>query len=153
MAVAADIEYHPWTIDKTVADNFFQVLRDTIQWEEGIRSRYGPTRKAKSLAPGMNTLVDSIITSVLTELGFKCIAMLGIYLNYYRDGQDYTPRHRHPGTRQLVISLGATRRLTVESTNYNLNSGDVIVFGSQLHGVPKDASCHQGRISIAIFVI
>ncbi len=26
---------------------------------------------------------------------FTCIAIFGVYINYYRDGQDYTPNHSH----------------------------------------------------------
>lgn len=43
----------------------YRNLRDGIEWEEGVPSRYGPTRKAKALALGMNPLVDTIIFDVL----------------------------------------------------------------------------------------
>lgn len=149
----AAVMIHPKLIAKDLADEYYRILRNTIEWDEGVRSRYGPTRKAKSLFPGAHPLVDAIISFVLKKLNIKFIAMMGIYLNYYRDGNDYTPRHRHPGTRQLVISLGAPRCLTVDSDNHILSSGDVIIFGPQLHGIAKDPSCQEGRISIAVFVV
>jgi len=39
----------------------------------------------------------------------------------------------------------------VGKKNYTLSNGDMCVFGSSVHGVPKDSST-QGRISIALFI-
>lgn len=74
------------------------------------------------------------------------------YINLYRDGNDSTPNHKHDGTIQIVFSFGATRTLKLGSREYNLNDGDVIIFGSQIHGVPKQEQCTETRYSIAFFV-
>lgn len=63
----------------------------------------------------------------------------------------YTPNHTHPGTTQLIISLGCTRILNIGKKSYQMNSGDACIFGSSVHGVPKDDS-KDGRISIAVFM-
>lgn len=76
----------------------------------------------------------------------------GVYLNYYRDGNDWTPNHTHPGTTQLVLSLGATRGFVYGKSTYNVNNGDIVIFGATTHGVPKQPDIKEGRISIALFL-
>lgn len=117
-----------------------------------IRSRSGFTRKAKPMYPGMDPILDNCIIKVLSTINNTQSQIYGIYLNYYRNGEDWTPNHSHPGMKQIVISLGADRILTMASNRYNMSNGDVIVFGSSIHGVPKDPNCKTGRISIAMFL-
>ncbi len=74
-----------------------------------------------------------------------------IYLNYYENGEMWCPNHTHPGTHQMVLSLGETRTLVVAKKDYVMKSGDAIIFGSAIHGVPKDTST-EGRIAIATFM-
>lgn len=76
----------------------------------------------------------------------------GIYVNYYRDGNDFLPQHSHPDTIQLVISLGATRDLKVTSKTYSLQNGDCITFGVATYGIAKQPTVTEGRISIACFM-
>lgn len=76
----------------------------------------------------------------------------GVYLNYYRNGEMWTPNHSRPGTHQLVISLGATRTLEVTKKKIPMKNGDAILFGSATHGVPKEPEITTGRISIATFM-
>lgn len=137
-------------IDKELAKFFYSELKENIQWVDGVRSKKGFTRKAKPLNFGDNGIVDNIIVMVMSRIGVDNLSILGLYLNYYRDGNDWTPNHTHKKTKQLVISLGETRILTMNKKEYKIESGDVIVFGSSVHGVPKDNSTN-GRISIATF--
>ena len=53
----------------------------------------------------------------------------------------------------MVISLGATRTLNVGKTAYQMHSGDLIMFGSDEHGVPREPQVLEGRISIATFMV
>jgi len=101
---------------------------------------------------GMDEILDSIIAEALLKIGITQAIVYGIYLNYYRNGEDYTPNHSHPGQKQVIISLGASRVLTMGKRSFVMNNGDVIVFGSAIHGIPKDPNCQQGRISIAMFL-
>jgi hypothetical protein len=75
-----------------------------------------------------------------------------IYLNYYENGEMWTPNHSHSGTHQLVISLGCPRTLQVTKKDYRMENGDAILFGSAIHGVPKEVNVKKGRISIATFM-
>ncbi len=145
-------QYYPKLIDEKYATNLYEYLKTHIKWIDGIPSREGFTRKAKPLVFGENQYVDFIIAEVFKVLAITDVVIYGIYLNYYRDGNDYTPNHNHPGTKQLVISLGTTRTLTMNKNTYNMSNGDVIIFGSSVHGVPKDLNCKEGRISIALLL-
>ena len=145
-------KYYSEIIDQFSASRTYAYLRDNIKWEEGVRSKNGFTRLAKALDSGDNKVVDDILTQVLTKLGLQNqYQILGIYLNYYKDGTHYTPNHSHKGMTQLVVSLGTTRTLKVGSKDYRLNNGDAIIFGSSAHSIPQE-NTNEGRISIATFM-
>lgn len=147
------VAYYPslLTFDHAIA--LYEYFKDNIAWEDGIRSRiHGFTRKARPMQLGMDPVLDTTITTVLTMMKIHQAGVYGVYLNYYRNGDDFTPNHSHPGMKQVVISLGASRRLTMGASGYDMRNGDVIVFGSATHGVPKDPQCKEGRISIALFL-
>ena len=153
------LHYIPNAIDLDYSNTIFDYLKDCIAWEDGIRSKaHGVTRKAKSIDPTQYPEILGIIMHVLQQfypdvgMGIITPTIYGTYINYYRDGNDFTPIHNHPSTIQLVISLGATRTLTVGTKTLSMNSGDAVIFGVQKHGVPKDLSVSGGRISIATFI-
>lgn len=131
--------------------SLFMILRDVIQWQDGIRSRKGFTRKAKPIAPNSLPLVSETIKNVLKKLNKENYIIDHIYLNYYETGDMWTPNHSHKGTHQLVISLGGTRTLNVAKKDFKMKSGDAILFGSSIHGVPKEPNS-EPRISIATFM-
>lgn len=136
----------------TEATNLFIFLRDNIQWGDGIPSKKGFTRKAAALDMGDVKEIDLAILKALPKLTTIKYSIQGIYLNYYETGEMWTPNHNHPGTHQLVISLGQTRVLEVAKKPIKMENGDAIIFGSAIHGVPKDDSV-DGRISIATFMV
>lgn len=145
------------TIDKEQSINLYKYLVENIEWVEGIRSRKGYTRKARTIFSGQMEVIDNLIRMVLND-HFKSkinsnYIVLGYYLNYYENGEMWTPNHSHKSTHQLVISLGGPRILTVGKKEYLMESGDSILFGSSIHGVPKDSERNEGRISIATFMI
>ena len=145
-------KYYPEVIDQFSASRTYIYLKDNIKWEEGVRSKNGFTRLAKALSIGDNQVVDDILTQVLTKLGLhNQYAILGIYLNYYKDGTHYTPSHSHKGMTQLVVSLGTSRTLKVGAKDYRLNNGDAIIFGASAHSVPQE-NTNEGRISVATFM-
>lgn len=153
MAVARiSTQHYPKLIDPDQATEIYKYLRDNIAWVDGIRSRRGPTRKACPMALGQDDILDAVILETFHLLKMKEVKLVGIYLNYYRKGSDFTPNHSHPGMKQVVISLGATRVLTVGTKSYPMGNGDVIIFGSSVHGIPEDPTCQEGRISIALFI-
>lgn len=138
-----------------VATNLYDRLQSTIPWHEGIRSKRGFTRMAYRVddIASLDDDILSIIAQTVSECAGNDYAIAGVYLNYYRTGRDYTPAHSHPGTVQLIISLGATRTLVVGKKEIPLANGDVAVFGSSVHGVPRDETINDGRISIALFLV
>ena len=145
-------KYYPNIIDSDAAMAIYYYLEENIDWEDGVRSKLGFTRKAKPMELGMDAVIDRCIVESLEKMGITTSNVYGIYLNYYRNGEDWTPNHSHPGMKQVVISLGSTRVLTMGKSSYAMNNGDAIVFGSAVHGVPKDTACTSGRISIALFL-
>ncbi len=134
-------------------------LRDTVKWEEGIKSRKGHTRSGAmfdldEFVIFLHDFPEAIveISEVIDTFSSRKVCG-GIYLNYYKNGDDWTPNHTHPGTTQIVISLGATRTFSYGKKELNSEHGDIFVFGSSLHGVPKEPSVTEGRISIALFMV
>jgi hypothetical protein len=151
-------EHFPSLIDSSVAKGAFEYLRDNIQWEDGIRSRQGKTRLAKSIALDDNDLVHGLVIEAIKGMAINgsanklsSLAIYGCYLNYYQKGS-WTPNHTHPGTCQIIVSLGGTRTLQVGKKNYQMKNGDVAIFGASSHGVPKEETTDE-RISIAVFCL
>jgi hypothetical protein len=139
-------------INKNESLALYEYLKDEIEWESGILSKKGFTRLAKPIALGEYPEVDIQISNVLNKMGCTGEYLIyGIYLNYYVNGDMWTPNHSHQKTQQLVISLGETRKLSVSKKVYEIESGDAILFGSSVHGVPKEEN-KGGRISIATFM-
>jgi alkylated DNA repair dioxygenase AlkB len=88
----------------------------------------------------------------------------GIFLNLYKDGEDYCPYHRDQyGKDVYTISLGATRDLLLkpdekgkETEKYTLKSGDMYYMANELHkthrhSIPKRKNMNQTRISVVFF--
>jgi len=138
-------------ISEEIATELFNKLKINTEWEEGIRSRKGKTRKAKALAIDELEDLNEVIALALSSISSKSFILLGVYLNYYENGESWTPNHSHKGTAQLVISLGAPRTLVVGKKEILMENGDAIIFGSAVHGVPKSTQT-EGRISIATFM-
>lgn len=152
--------YQEGVVDEDEALALYLSLKDSIPWREGVRSRHGFTRLAYGILPEaldtehpevLHAIVQAVVKMGLVGSEGQ-IAIGDVYLNYYRDGNDYTPSHSHPHSKQLVISLGAPRKLVVGKKEICMKSGSAVVFGSATHGVPKDTGVTSGRISIAVFI-
>ena len=143
-------------LEPVQADILFETLYHGIEWEEGIRSKKGFTRLAKSIDytmyPDLRIIIDNAIF-LLRPNEVSSYAILGTYLNLYEDGNMWTPNHSHPKQHQVVLSLGAERKLVIGKKEYVLKSGEAIIFGSSIHGVPKDTSIKKPRISVATFML
>lgn len=142
-------------IDEKEATEMYQFLRDTIEWETGIMGRGNKLTR-------MQKPIDYDEYPELLQLGMRIFQnhvkrgymILGNgYLNYYQNGEMYTPSHSHQGTHQMVVSFGATRTLKVSSKEYKMTNGSAILFGSSAHGVPREPSVLEGRISFAMFCL
>src|SRR3990167_1590017 len=152
--------YHPKMISEDRATNLYNFLARKISWTAGVKSVQGFTRFAYSMGALYDEMLDTetanslydIMSGTLKTLGISPDMCLGAYLNWYKDGSHWTPNHSHKDRQQVIISLGATRRFELSKKSYNLGNGDVIVFGSGIHGIPKDPTVRTGRISIAMFL-
>ena len=71
-------------IDHNTSTNLYNYLATNIQWEDGIKSIKGYTRKAKPLNIGDIPEVDIVITTALSLLTNVQYVINGIYLNFYQ---------------------------------------------------------------------
>merc|ERR1719454_2411086 len=55
--------------------------------------------------------------------------------------------HRHDNW-TILVSLGSPRVLNVDYARVSMEDGDVILFGTQKHGVPVAAPSQGGRLSL-----
>lgn len=145
-------------LNSAMCNNLYNYLKANIVWGEGIKSKNGHTRSAAMFELNeFITFIDNFpeiianVSEIISQYSIRKTCA-GIYVNYYKNGDDWTPNHTHPGTTQIVISLGATRTFLYGKKEFSSNNGDVFVFGSSLHGVPKEPTIQEGRISIALFM-
>lgn len=141
-------------IDTATASAWYTYLKENVEWHEGVKTRYGTfTRLAYAVDPDKHPEINQFVLKTVSGLfPDKRVAIYGVYLNFYLDGDMYTPSHKHPDTWQMVISLGATRTFTLGSKKIASENGDILLFGPMMHGIPKDSSVKEGRISIACFM-
>jgi hypothetical protein len=62
------------------------------------------------------------------------IIPLQLFLCYYRDGKDVCPMHSHK-CRQITLSIGADRIMTIGTTKKNLYNGSIIYLYKEKHGI------------------
>jgi hypothetical protein len=149
--------YHSQFFSPEESTELYNKLKSRLVWQDGVYSSKARciTRKAHAIDTIPESIeeaeIHSFVARALDTIGaHKGIS--GIYVNYYRNGNDWAPAHSHPGHRQLVISLGATRQLRIGKKIYEMSNGDVITFGSGIHEIIRDPSITEGRISIAVFI-
>ena len=153
-------QYFKELVDQKTADTTLEFLEKNVQWEDSIYSK----RKARITRKGYNftdngDIIDDYVLQLVTETlktiedKIQCkYRLAGIYLNYYPNGESFLPSHSHIGQVQFVISLGATRKLTIGKTEYAVGHGDCVIFGSSAHSIPIEPEVKNSRISIATFL-
>merc|ERR1711937_870921 len=70
--------------------------------------------------------------------------------NWYPDGRCSIAPHQHDFW-SAIISFGAPRIFVLDGQPILLGEGDLLVFGTQRHSVPKMPQVKDGRVSIAVF--
>lgn len=142
-------------IDSDRAWCLYYALEEGLPWAKTIKSKGKPTRFGYALGddidPHLFYSINTLLNEVLDILKIDKSRCRNVYFNYYQNGNDFTPGHSHE-TDQVIISLGATRTLTIGKRKFPMNNGDVIVFGKSDHSVPKEPWITEGRISIALFL-
>ena len=148
--------YYPSIFDEKTSECIYLYLKNNINWQDGIYSKKHKVVSRKAYMPTQTTDIDDyinqLVATALPQDEDIDIQVLGIYVNYYQNGNDFCPAHSHSGTTQMILSFGATRKLTVGKKEFPLKSGDVIIFGSSTHKIDKEPEITEGRISIAVFI-
>lgn len=150
--------YYPQMIEKKIADASYIFIKENTEWIDGIYSKKAQkiSRKAHLVNFENLNIIDEYISQLIVTSLSKIegnFSLLGTYINYYRNGNDFAPMHSHTGQVQLIISLGATRKLIIGKKIFEMKSGDAIIFGGSQHEVPVEPEIENGRISIATFML
>src|SRR6266545_1788118 len=173
------IAYTPGLVSAAVAHEWFEALRDGVEWKAERRRMYDRDVDVPRLTahfrldsdPGQGERVPAPIREAVREvLARTGVPFTTVGLNRYRDGRDsVAPHNDHldeivEGFPIALLSLGATRRMTIRAKapprrllHVDLESGSLLTmsYETQLHythGVPKVAHPVGERISLAFRV-
>jgi alkylated DNA repair dioxygenase AlkB len=170
------ILYTPDFLPVEVARAWFDEVRGAVAWEAQRRWMYDREIDVPRLV-GHFPLVpeDAHVPDTIRAAARQVIAATGVTftsvgLNFYRDGRDsVAPHNDHldeiaPGSPIALLSLGATRRMTIRMKaaprrvfHVDLAGGSLLLmsYETQLHythGVPKTREPVGPRISLAFRV-
>jgi alkylated DNA repair dioxygenase AlkB len=170
------IVYTPGFLPAAVARAWFDEVREAVTWEAQRRRMYDREVDVPRLvghfrlAPEPADLPPAIRAAARQVVAATGVAFTSVGLNFYRDGQDsVAPHNDHldeiaPGCPIALLSLGATRRMTIRAKapprrvfHVDLAAGSLLVmsYETQLHythGVPKTRERVGRRISLAFRV-
>ncbi len=170
------ITYTPRFVDASEAAAWFEELRNRIEWRALRRQMYErevdvPRLVASfRLEPPHGSMPAVICAAARRVTGAVGAPFTSVGLNGYRDGQDsVAPHNDHldeliEGTPVALLSLGATRRMTIRAKqaprhtiNIDLEPGSLLVmsYATQLHythAIPKTSDAVGERISLAFRV-
>merc|ERR1719389_1432374 len=108
------------------------------------------------LVPDKYSGLDRLTQKLLSEYSIDDRVLKRPGMLWYPDGTASAIEHRHEAWTALM-SFGAPRILTIDNHPVLLRDGDLIIFGTQRHGVPrmcKEDSTFQeygGRMSAVFF--
>jgi alkylated DNA repair dioxygenase AlkB len=169
------IAYFPAYVPAATATAWFAQLRDETAWRSERRRMYDRDVDVPRLvasyrlddpqAPGALRLAAAKASEAAGGVAFTTAG-----LNLYRDGRDsVAPHNDHlyeiaAGFPIVLISLGATRRMTIRSKaqprrifDVDLEHGSVLVMSYETqknydHGIPKAGEPVEPRMSLAFRV-
>ena len=97
-------------------------------------------------------LIQKLVGHLQSSNPTSQVLPLQAFLCLYEDGEDACPNHVHD-CRQLTLSLGADREVTIEGQRVMMRHGDILVLDGERHGVPaQKTKSSQSRVSINIFL-
>jgi alkylated DNA repair dioxygenase AlkB len=170
------ILYTPDFVPDDVARAWFDEVRAAVAWEAQRRRMYDREVDVPRLvghfrlAPEAAHLPGAIRAAARHVIAATGVAFTSVGLNFYRDGRDsVAPHNDHldeiaPGCPIALLSLGATRRMTIRMKapprrvfHVDLAAGSLLLmsYETQLHythGVPKRSEPVGPRISLAFRV-
>jgi alkylated DNA repair dioxygenase AlkB len=164
-----EITIHPNYLTSTAATELYIQLRDRIEWDLRMSSRYTACYGLSYDYSGvsyenkpMHALLEPICTKLAETLGFEPNSCL---INYYLDGRSKMGFHSdeidnlEPNTQIIIISLGTERKLSFRSKadyaqrlQYLLPHGSLLYMSQRTqefwsHAI-KRANVLEGRISL-----
>mmetsp|Transcript_17948 Transcript_17948/g.29226 ORF Transcript_17948/g.29226 Transcript_17948/m.29226 type:complete len:493 (+) Transcript_17948:66-1544(+) len=135
-----------WEIKKTRSG----ATRKVASWSYAPRGTVDP----KNVVPPDLYPVKPLIAALLAQAercsGGEAIIPIQVYICLYDEGTNTCPEHSH-SCRQLTMSLGSTRTLTVNGKRVRMKHGNAIVLHGQRHAVIKEKNVMGGRMSINLF--
>jgi alkylated DNA repair dioxygenase AlkB len=165
------IVYKTALFEETQARAWFEQLRDEVPWRTERRPMYDRVVDVPRLVasygvddPALPGAIGAMLPAVEDFCGVK---FLSAGLNFYRDGNDSVAPHGDHVEEAVdeapvaLVSLGATRRMTIRSRakprrilDRDLEAGSLLVmsYASHLnfdHGIPKTRYAVGPRISVA----
>lgn len=170
------ITYTPDFVTEVAASAWFAELRESVSWTTQRRRMYDrevdvPRLLAHfHLSPEAGGVPIAIRVAAKRVVEATGVPFNSVGLNFYRDGRDsVAPHNDHldevvDGHPIALLSLGATRRMTIRAKNpprraihVDLAAGSLLVmsYATQLHythGIPKTNERVGPRISLAFRV-
>jgi alkylated DNA repair dioxygenase AlkB len=167
------IVYRPAILSPAEAASAFEALREHVPWRSERRMMYErevdvPRLVASyRIADGLPAALAAIDERIEP---FVDVRFNSVGLNFYRDGNDSVAPHNDrlrelvAGTPIALVSLGATRRMTIRSKDaprrildVDLEAGSLLLmtYETQLaydHSIPKTSANVGPRISTAFRV-
>eukprot|EP00929_Paragymnodinium_shiwhaense_P083927 TRINITY_DN44854_c0_g1_i2.p1 TRINITY_DN44854_c0_g1~~TRINITY_DN44854_c0_g1_i2.p1 ORF type:complete len:957 (+),score=282.21 TRINITY_DN44854_c0_g1_i2:71-2941(+) len=124
--------------------------------KEGRMRPQGNQNAKDGLTPGKYTQLDKLSQKLLVTQNIDDRVLKRPGILWYPDGSSDAIEHRHEAWTALM-SFGEPRILTIDKQPILLRDGDLIVFGTQRHGVPKMCTEgatfdeYGGRMSVVFF--
>jgi len=124
--------------------------------KEGRMRPQGNQNAKDGVVPGRLPKLDRLVQRLMVEQDIDDRVLKRPGLLWYPDGTSDAIVHRHEAWTALM-SFGSPRILTIDNHPVLLRDGDLIVFGTQRHGVPKmctEGSTfdeYGGRMSVVLF--
>ena len=170
------ITYTPDLVTEAVASAWFAELRESVSWETQRRRMYDRDVDVPRLLAHFHLSPEAGGVPIAIHVAAERVAEAtgvpfnSVGLNFYRDGRDSVAPHSDhldeivDGYPIALLSLGATRRMTIRAKNpprraihLDLAAGSLLVmsYATQLHythGIPKTNERVGPRISLAFRV-
>ncbi|MGE8046840.1 alpha-ketoglutarate-dependent dioxygenase AlkB [Pseudomonas monteilii] len=168
-----DLDEHSWieVVPGWVsgASLLFEQMRTSVPWCEHERRMFNKVFREPRMTAVYKDLHDVVEQGLLQAVSALSnhygVLYDGLWMNFYRDGQDSTGWHRdHRSCRKEecivpVLTLGTSRRFLIKplkggrSLTFKPSSGDLVVMGGRsqqdwLHCVPKEPGIMGARISV-----
>lgn len=150
-------------VKKAFEFDLTDILVKNIEWKhvKWSTNRYLPRLVASISISELTERVPEII-EVLSYIREKYKIVDSVWMNYYRDGSDYTPYHRDSyNCTVLCVSFGAPRIFKIKDSMgkeqpFTLENGDIFVFDKPFndthqHCIAKTAKRVGPRISLVFF--